>query len=570
MKAHHSLFGSVEWRNCSLLQRKALATLYASGVEFKNMPIRLSNIRLSVDEPELALPGRVASALDLRAADIVRWRILRKSLDARDKQDLSFVYSVEVVLPEDERQAIARSKRKRSSIQADLYREPPFEMPSFGSEPLEHRPIIVGSGPAGLFAAYFLAEHGYRPIVLERGKPVNERVRDVQAFDAGGPHNSESNYLFGEGGAGTFSDGKLTCRCSSPDVRRVLEVFAAHKGKPSIVYDSRPHLGSNRLPAVVKALRQSIQERGGEFRFDCRMEDLDGADGRLRGLGTSAGFMSANVVVLGIGHSARDTYEMLHRRGVSMVQKPFQIGVRIEQPQEDVNRAQYGASKLEEKLGSADYSLVARGSVNLFTFCMCAGGYVMPSVSEPGMFCTNGMSLSKRNSPFANSGLMITLEPEQFGSSHVLAGMMVQREYERRAFEIGGGEYRCPIQGANDFLARRGTAAIPPSSYPRELANADIHDVVPPLVIAALHDGLPLLDRRWRGRFLRNATLVGPESRGSSPVRFLRDEATLESPGFAGLYPVGEGAGYAGGIVSAALDGLRAAKCIIRRYAPLG
>ena len=532
------------------------------------MPIRLSNIRLSVDEPELALPGRLASALDVRPADILRWRILRKSLDARDKQDLTFVYSVEVTMSEDEGLAIARSQRRRSTMQAELYHEPGFETPLPGNEVLEDRPVVVGSGPAGLFAAYFLAEHGYRPVVLERGKPVQQRVRDVRAFDAGGPHNPESNYLFGEGGAGTFSDGKLTCRCSGPDVQHVLEVFAAHKGKPSIVYDHRPHLGSNRLPAVVKALRQSIEARGGEVRFDCRLEDLDVADGRMRGVSTSSGFMAASVVILGIGHSARDTYEMLHRRGVPMVQKPFQIGVRIEQLQEEVNRAQYGTSKLEEKLGAADYSLVARGSTNLFTFCMCAGGYVMPSVSEPGMFCTNGMSYSHRDSPFANSGLMITLEPEQFGSSHALAGMMLQRHYEGRAFRLGG-EYRCPIQWANDFLMGRRTTTKPPSSYPRDLVPADIREVIPPQVIAALEQGLPQLDRRWRGRFLRQATLVGPESRGSSPVRFLRDDSTLESPGFAGLYPVGEGAGYAGGIVSAALDGLRAAKCIIRKHAPI-
>lgn len=533
------------------------------------MPLRLSNIRLKIDEPELALPARVAGALQLSPDEIARWRILRKSLDARDRRDLAFVYSVEVALQDDEDRILAKAKKRRTGVQADWYEEPAFEMPATGEAVLEHRPLIVGSGPAGLFAAYFLATHGYRPLILERGKPVSERVRDVQAFDAGGPHNPESNYLFGEGGAGTFSDGKLTCRCSGPDVKRVLEVFAAHKGKPSIVYDHRPHLGSNRLPAVVKALRQSIEAAGGEFRFDCRMEDVSVRDGRIIGVTTSSGLIDANVIVLGIGHSARDTYEMLHRRGVPMVQKPFQLGVRIEQPQEDVNRAQYGAAKLEDQLGSADYSLVARGENNLFTFCMCAGGYVMPSVSEPGMFCTNGMSYSKRDSPFANSGLMITLEPEQFGSDHVLAGMHFQRMYERRAFELGGGEYRCPIQSAADFLNRRTSTGRLPSSYPRETVSVDLRECIPPIVAAALERGLPLLDRRWRGLFLRSATLVGPEARGSSPVRFPRDPHTLESPGFSGLYPVGEGAGYAGGIVSAALDGLRAAKQIIARYAPL-
>jgi uncharacterized FAD-dependent dehydrogenase len=260
---------------------------------------------------------------------------------------------------------------------------------------------------------------------------------------------------------------------------------------------------------------------------------------------------------------------MLFRRGVPMVPKPFQIGLRIEQPQEQVNRVQYGRAHLEDKLGAADYSLVARGPTNLFTFCMCAGGFVMPAVSEPGHFCTNGMSLSRRDSEFANSGLMITLEVEHFPSKHALAGIALQRQYERRAFEIGRAEFLCPIQMAADFVARRPTRGSPPSSYPRGVIAAEVAELVPPIVVQALDHGLPLLDRRWRGEFLRGATLVGPEARGSSPVRFPRDERTLESVGVGGLYPIGEGAGYAGGIVSAALDGLRAAKAIIRRYAPL-
>jgi uncharacterized FAD-dependent dehydrogenase len=529
----------------------------------------LSNIRLGVDESEAGLEAQITRALDLRPADISHWRILRKSLDARDKRDISFVYSVEVAVPEDERQIVARTARRRSQVAADLYEEPPFEMPEPGTEPLAHRPVVIGAGPAGAVAAYFLARHGYRPLVLERGRPVRDRIRDVQAFDAGGPHNPESNYLFGEGGAGTFSDGKLTCRSSGPDVRRVLQLLAECKGKPSIVYDHRPHLGSNRLPAVVKALRQRVESFGGEFRFECRLEDVQIEAGALRSLATSGGSLPAAAVVLAIGHSARDTYEMLLRRGVPMVPKPFQIGVRVEQPQEQVNRAQYGSTRLEEKLGAADYSLVARGPQNLFTFCMCAGGYVMPSVSEPGYFCTNGMSMSRRSSPFANSGLMITLEPAQFGGSSPLAGMELQRKYERLAFELSRGAYLCPIQLAEDFLHRRKTRGTPPSSYLRGVIPADLEGIIPPQVATAVRSGLPQLDRRWHGRFLAGATLVGPESRGSAPVRFLRNDATLESTTVAGLYPVGEGAGYAGGIVSAALDGLRAAKAIIRRYAPL-
>lgn len=538
------------------------------------MSIRISNIRLSLDESEAALPEQLSRVLDIKPEDWQRWRILRKSLDARDKRALQFVYSLEVTLPEDEARQVELARntlRTRTSqeVQIELHAEPPFQMPPPGSRPLQHQPVVIGSGPAGLVAAYFLAEQGYRPLLLERGRPVRDRIHDVHAFDAGGPLNPESNYLFGEGGAGTFSDGKLTCRGSGPDMRRVLELFAECKGKPSILYDYRPHLGSNRLPAVVKAIRQRIENLGGEVRFSCRVEDIDLADDRLRGLTTSSGYLPAEIALLAIGHSARDTYAMLLQRGVPMVPKPFQMGVRIEQPQETVNRVQYGSTRLEEKLGAADYTLVARGRHDLFTFCMCAGGHVIPSVSEAGYFCTNGMSLSKRDSPFANSGLVVTVNPEHFAGTDVLAGVRLQQIYEQKAYDLGRGEYRCPIQRARDFLAERRTPQLPESSYPRGLVLANLSELVPPLIADALRHGLPLLDRRWHGRFLKDAALVGPEARGSSPVRIVRDETSRETPGIEGLYPVGEGAGYAGGIVSAAVDGLRSAKAIVAKYAPL-
>jgi uncharacterized FAD-dependent dehydrogenase len=532
------------------------------------MPIRVSNLRLPIDVPEADLPARLARALRLPAADVRGWRILRKSLDLRDKRDLQFVYNAEVTVPGDEAGVVAKAAR-HGPAQVELFREPPFEMPAPGPRPLRSRPVVVGSGPAGLVAAYFLAEQGYRPLVLERGTPVNERIRDVKRFDAGGEFHPESNYLFGEGGAGTFSDGKLTCRGSGPDVHRVLELFAECKGKPSILYEHRPHLGSNRLPAVVKAIRQRIETLGGEVRFHCRLEDLVTEDGRLTALATSSGTIPAEVAVLATGHSARDVYRMLVERGVPLAKKPFQMGVRVEHPQETVNRVQYGRDHHEDLLGNADYTLVARGDADVFTFCMCAGGHVIPSVSQGGYFCTNGMSLSKRDSPYANSGLVITVPPEHFAGDDVLAGVRLQEIHERKAFEVGRGEYLCPVQRGKDFLDRKVSRPLPPSSYPRGLVAVDLAELLPAYIVAALRHGLPRFDHVWKGRFLPEAVLVGPEARGSSPVRVVRDDATRESPGLGGLYPVGEGAGYAGGIVSAAVDGLRTAKAIISQYARL-
>ncbi len=535
------------------------------------MSIRVSNLRLPVEEPEATLPAHLARALGVSSSELARWRIVRKALDLRDKRQLRFVYNFDVSLKGNEGAVVSRA---HGSEHVELHEEPPFTMEATGRAPLPHRPVVVGSGPGGLVCAYFLAQLGYKPIVLERGTKVNDRIRDVKSFDGGGPFHPESNYLFGEGGAGTFSDGKLTCRGTGPDVLRVLELFAECKGqqpgKPSILYYHRPHLGSNRLPAVVKAIRQRIEDLGGEVRFLTRVEDMQLANGRLTGVNTSSGFIPASVVVLAIGHSARDTYRMLAERKVPMTPKPFQFGVRIEHRQDVVNEVQFGPrhERFEELLGNADYSLVASGRHDLFTFCMCDGGYIIPSVSKEGYFATNGMSLSKRDSEFANSGLVVTVPVEHFEGTDVLAGMRLQEKYEAKAFEIGrGAEYRSPVQRARDFL--RGTAGggVPACSYPRGVVPTDLRAVLPPVVAEAVAHGLPQMDRRWQGRFLADAVLTGPESRGSSPVRIDRDNDTRESPGVPGLYPVGEGAGYAGGIVSAAVDGLRTARAIVAKYA---
>jgi uncharacterized protein len=520
------------------------------------MSLKVSNLRLELDEPEAVLPEKLSARLGVPASEIARWRILRKSLDARRHEDLHFIYAAEVEVPEGEAQVRA--------INVERFESEQFEWPEPGRAPLEQRPLIIGAGPAGLFAAYMLALDGYRPIVLERGRDVKDRVADVRKFDAGGPFDPESNYLFGEGGAGTFSDGKLTSRSTGPDVQRVLEILAECHGKPSIIYEHRPHLGSNRLPLVVRTLRRKVEQLGGEVRFSCRAEDLEIVDGRLRSVATSSGRIAADVAVLSVGHSARDTYGMLLRRGIPLEAKAFQLGVRIEQPQGQINVARFGPNAEHPALGAADYNMTARaGSRDLFTFCMCAGGYVMPSVSEPGYFCTNGMSESRHDSPFANSGLVITIRPDDTGSRHPLAGVHFQQRAERLAFLAGGRAYAAPIQWARDFLSARASRGALPSSYPRGTAPMDLAAILPGIVVEALERGLPVMDRRFHGLFLKDATLTAPESRGSSPVRVPRDPETRESLAVAGLYPCGEGAGYAGGIISAAVDGLRTARAIV-------
>jgi uncharacterized FAD-dependent dehydrogenase len=527
------------------------------------MSLKIADIRLELGESEGGLPEKIASRLGLARDAITSWRILRKSLDARSHDDIHFLYAAAVDVSEPDAREIAN----RSAPGVGPYIPDRFVWPEPGSRPLRERPVIVGSGPAGLFAAYLLARDGYRPLVLERGKAVKDRVADVRRFDRNGPLDPESNYLFGEGGAGTFSDGKLTSRGAGPDVARVLEILADCHGKPSVAYEHRPHLGSNRLPFVVRTLRRKIEAQGGEFRFSCRVEDLDIALGRLRGLGTSSGYIATEVALLATGHSARATYEMLLLRGVPLVQKPFQLGVRIEQPQASIDQARYGHHAGNPLLGAAEYSAsVCTKERDIFTFCMCAGGYVMPSVSEPGYFCTNGMSESRHDSPFANSGLVVTIEPRECGSAHPLAGVEFQRRVEGLAYLAGDQSYAAPLQWARDFLAGRQSQGAIPTSYRRGSKTSDLRLFLPEAVIKSLREGLPTIDRRFGGRFLRDATLTGPEARGSAPVRILRDPATRESVGVAGLYPCGEGAGYAGGIISAAVDGLRTARVIVAAY----
>lgn len=533
------------------------------------MSLRVSNLRLSVSVPEAELPQYLAERLGVPVEALARWRVLKKSLDARSASDLRFVYTTLVDLPDEVLQSPAVQRQLHGDVRH--FTPPTFDDRSPGTLPMPERPIVVGSGPAGLLAGYYLAQKGYRPLILERGLAVKERVPAVRDFDRGGAFDRENNYLFGEGGAGCFSDGKLTCRMEGPDVEWVLERFVECGGRASIVYENRPHLGSNKLPMICRNFRRKIEALGGEYRFGCCMEGIDVRDGRVVGLQTSSGYLLTNHVVLGIGHSARDTYQMLFDLGVPLLQKAFQLGLRIEQPQEQINRHKYSRPEYLTLLGAADYTLNARGEKDVFTFCMCAGGIIIPSVSEPDMFCSNGMSNSRHDTPFANSGVVVTLETHEFDSPHPLAGMHIQQRYEAEAFRIGRGNYLCPIQSAQDFV--KGRAPHPSAkldcSYERGTIPTALDRVLPPVIASAIRRSLPLMDQKLRGDFLQHAILVGPEMRGSSPIRIDRDLVSRQCPNIAGLYPVGEGAGYAGGIVSAAVDGLRTARAVVGQFAPV-
>ncbi len=429
--------------------------------------------------------------------------------------------------------------------------------------------MIVGAGPAGLIAGYLLAQGGYQPLILERGRAVKERVADVRRFDQHGPLDPESNYLFGEGGAGTFSDGKLTSRSAGPDVTRVLEILAECHGGPSIVYEHRPHLGSNRLPLVVRTLRRKLESLGGEVRFSCRVEDFDIADGRLRGPRHVVGLYPRRP-----GHPRDRPQCPRYLRHAACAgacrwsKSRFSSACGSSSPRPRSTACAMAPAPATPR--SAPPSTAHRcppAARDLFTFCMCAGGYVMPSVSDPGYFCTNGMSESRHDSPFANSGLVVTIEPGETGGTHPLAGVHYQQRVERLAYLAAGRSYEAPLQWARDFLAGRKSRGKLPTSYRRGGQGIDLGLFLPELVDGsarerASEDGPPL-----RRPLPPRRHVDRPESRGSSPVRVIREPETRQSPGIAGLYPCGEGAGYAGGIISAAVDGLRTARAIVARHA---
>ncbi|MCI9598686.1 MAG: NAD(FAD)-utilizing dehydrogenase [Firmicutes bacterium] len=497
------------------------------------MYYRIHQIKLKPGEGKAVIPEKIRKKTGARVKD---WIIRRESIDARDKGAIRLVYTVD----------FSCEKRLKLEKAPDLT----YRYPEPGSKALAHRPVIVGFGPCGIFAALTLAEMGYRPLVLERGRAMEQRVRDVERFWKEGALDEESNVQFGEGGAGTFSDGKLTTGIKDPRIFKVLETFVAAGADPKILYKHKPHIGTDVLRQVVVNLRNQIIEHGGEIRFSSKVTDLAITGGRLSGIEVNGQErIETEHLILALGHSSRDTLRMLWDRGLAMEQKPFSIGVRIQHPQEWIDRAQYGDPALARMLGPADYKLShhCENGRGVYTFCMCPGGQVIMAASQQGMTVTNGMSYSQRNGKFANSGLLVDVRVSDFPSEDPLAGVAFQEQYERLAF----GQGNPPQVRLEGFGA------------PEDPVAASL----PKFAVEAIKEAMPFLGKRLKRFDDPEALLIGVESRSSSPVRMPR-ESDL-SANIQGIYPAGEGAGYAGGIMSAAVDGIRAAEEIAKRFLPM-
>ena len=526
--------------------------------------LRVNNLKIPLDAGEEAPLDAALKKLNAARSRVLSWRIGKKSVDARDKGDVHFVMAVDVALKNEE--AVLRAAKPGTA--ALLPREPAF--PVISGEYKGLRPVVVGLGPGGLFAALALARAGMRPIVLERGEAVENRKRRADRFAQTGELDPESNIQFGEGGAGAFSDGKLTTGIKDPRCRLVLKELYAHGAPEEILYLARPHVGTDRLPQVVKSIRREIEALGGQVLFSSRLTDIETRGGELCAVRyTQNGEtmeMAADALILAIGHSAADTQQMLFNRGVNMIQKPFSVGARIEHPQSLINRSQYGAFARHPALGAADYHLSAhlKDGRGVYTFCMCPGGTVVPAASRLGGVCVNGMSAYARDGENANAALLIDVKTQDFPDGHPLSGYVLQRAWEEKAFRAGGGGYRAPVQRAEDFLLGRPTKALGQvlPTYRPGVTCADFRDVLPPFAVEGLREAIRIFDRQLKGFAMPDAVLTAVESRSSCPVRLLRDERCESS--VSGLYPCGEGAGYAGGIMSAAVDGLRVAEAVMK------
>ncbi|MEC4747997.1 NAD(P)/FAD-dependent oxidoreductase [Methylomicrobium sp. Wu6] len=525
--------------------------------------LRITELKLPLDHPENLLKSAITQRLDINAEALKSYTIFRRGYDARKRDNIKLIYTLDVELVNES----AVLSRFHDDPHISLTPDTRYQYVAQAPRDPTTRPVVIGFGPCGLFAGLLLAEMGFHPIIIERGKPVRERTKDTFGLWRRREFNPESNVQFGEGGAGTFSDGKLHTQIKDPHHygRKVLTEFVKAGAPPEILYVSKPHIGTFRLVSMIEEMRGTIEALGGEIRFESRVEDVLIENGAVRGVILANGeTIEASHVVIAVGHSARDTFEMLYERGVYVEAKPFSIGFRIEHPQSLIDRCRFGNHAGHPMLGAADYKLVhhCKNGRSVYSFCMCPGGTVVAATSEPGHVVTNGMSQYSRNERNANSGIVVGITPEDY-PGHPLAGIDLQRELEKRAFQLGGGTYDAPGQLAGDFLAGRASTKLGSvmPSYTPGVRLCDLSPALPAYAIEAIREALPAFDKLIPGFAMADAVLTGVETRTSSPVRIKRNEL-YQSLNTRGLYPAGEGAGYAGGIMSAAIDGIKVAEAV--------
>jgi uncharacterized protein len=540
--------------------------------------LRITELKLPLDHVEAALPAAINARLGIKPDDFIRFTVFRRGYDSRKKADIQLVYTIDIELPPALEALLFKRFRKDVNVVPTPDTGYKFVLPHPGQEGNCNRPVVIGLGPCGIFAALILAQMGLNPIILERGKVVRERTKDTWDLWRKNTLHTESNVQFGEGGAGTFSDGKLWSQVKDPKHygRKVLDEFVKAGAPAEILFVSKPHIGTFRLVKMVEHMRETIIALGGEFRFQSRVTDLHIENGQMRGVTyvnaeNKSEHIDTHHVVLAIGHSARDTFEMLFDRGVYIEAKPFSIGFRIEHPQGLIDRARFGPSAGNPILGAADYKLVhhASNGRSVYSFCMCPGGTVVAATSEAGRVVTNGMSQYSRNERNANAGIVCGITPDDFPGDvndprRVLAGIEFQRHWESRAFELGGKNYSAPAQRVGDFLAGVPSVALGDvvPSYKPGVQLTDLATALPDYAIVAIRESIPEFEKQIKGFAMDDALLTGVETRTSAPIRIKRRDDDLQSMNVRGLFPAGEGAGYAGGIMSAGIDGIRVAEAM--------
>ncbi|WXR62211.1 hypothetical protein WG909_02990 [Peptostreptococcaceae bacterium AGR-M142] len=530
--------------------------------------LRISNLKLNINEEKSSLEEKIIKKLKIRKDEIIEYSIYKESIDAR-KNDINFIYTIDVKLRNEKK---ILSNKKIKDVKESLKYE--YEDVKAGNENLENRPVIVGFGPAGLFCALMLSYRGYKPIVLEQGEDVDNRSKTVEKFLKEGKLNEYSNVQFGEGGAGTFSDGKLTSRSKDKRVLKVLQEFVKGNAPKEILYKAKPHIGTDILKNVVKNIRKTIIDNGGQIIFNSKVKDFKIEDNKIKGVYYNDEFIKTNTVVLATGHSCRDIYKKLYERNFELIQKPFAIGLRIEHPQILINKSQYKEYFDNKNLSSAEYHLTYKTKDekrSVYTFCMCPGGVVINSTSSKERLVVNGMSEHKRDKENANSALLVNIKPSDFSSTNPLSGIDFQEEFEKKAFVLGGSNYNVPVQRVKDFIngvKSEKIGSIKPTVTP-DYTLTNLKECLPDFVYEALKEGIINLDTKLKGFALEDAILTGVETRSSSPIRIKRSAESLESTNIKNFYPCGEGAGYSGGIISSAIDGIKIAEKIISKYKPI-